>query len=94
MGSTLAFITLERAESALADQDPAADAVTICADGGCGAEIEPGPASRCGSTDDDSAVDGCGEHFCPEHLWLDGVVTPQPQHCEPCLDGRALRTAA
>ncbi|WP_331731449.1 hypothetical protein [Kitasatospora sp. NBC_01300] len=91
---TIASHAPARIEAAPAVQDPDDHAVTTCADPSCGDEIDPGPATQCGTSTGDDAVTGCGGHFCSQHLWLDGVLTPQPQNCAPCLDLRALRTAA
>ncbi|MGV9267382.1 hypothetical protein ACWDRR_22275 [Kitasatospora sp. NPDC003701] len=73
-------------------QGPDIESMTTCGD--CGTGIDPGPANQCGTSTRDGAVDGCGRHFCSQHLWLDGVLTPQPQNCSPCLNRRALRSAA
>ncbi|MEV7123818.1 hypothetical protein [Kitasatospora griseola] len=87
MGPALTLATA--IEAALPDQPPA-----TCSQKGCGTEIDPGPASRCGTAPDGLADDGCGQDFCPEHLWLEDVLTPQAQQCEACIDRRGLQKAA
>ncbi|MET9396030.1 hypothetical protein [Kitasatospora sp. NPDC002965] len=77
-----------------AAQGPDVESMTTCGGTDCGTEIDPGPATQCGTSTRDGALDGCGRHFCSDHLWLDGVLPPQPQNCVSCLNRRALRTAA
>ncbi|GAA2816067.1 hypothetical protein [Kitasatospora aburaviensis] len=77
MGTALTFPLLASIAVPLPDEP-----VATCFETGCPTEIDLGPASRCGTASDGIPDEGCGQHFCPEHLWLEDVLTPQAQHCE------------